>query len=653
MAVAMGGLVAIAAIALPVILIIRRRAARGAKSDASSIERERLIKEREVNTLQRRLESAALAIRKAVLEKGMLPELRAIINTHLRPRYDTVLNVPVPPGLAEVFNPEYEIGTEPKDRLRRLLSSMPGGSIGLAGPRGAGKTTLLRAFCSKESIKELKKRPVLSVLILAPVEYDTREFILHIFSSVCLRVLELKGKAHQSPWDDVRDVRIRPASLLAGFVGLREALGLVGVGAVLVITSIYLPISALGIPRGLVSGMGLIMAVLGLLGLLAQVLHTRRQPQREDQQESGDEDLLVRIAHDQLREIRFQQSYSSGWAGTLSFPIAQAAADVRTDAAVSLARHQLSLPEIMDLYRDFIEEAKKEYEIIVGIDELDKIGSDEKAQQFLNEIKALFGLESCFYLVSVSESALSNFERRGLPVRDVFDSSFDVIVYVDYLDLKRAQELLRRRAIGVPIPFLYFCYCLTGGLPRDLIRAFRNLFEEREQSEQGEEALEALCGSMIRSDLKAKSRAASIEMRETLVDPDVDQILGSIREFQSWLEPPDRPPLTYEELLDQYHRLVDAANALELAAQTRPADAAAQYERIKALATDLAIYIYFCATLLEFFKSQLDHRKSLKEAETSGALDQLSEARQAFTISPGLAESAIMDFRDSYSMSSS
>jgi hypothetical protein len=62
--------------------------------------------------------------------------------------------------------------------------------------------------------------------------------------------------------------------------------------------------------------------------------------------------------------------------------------------------------------------------------------------------------------------------------------------------------------------------------------------------------------------------------------------------------------------------------------------------------------LYYCATLLEFFENQSDLPKGFKEAEDSGSLDQLSEVRQAFALSPGLAESAITTFRSSYSMSS-
>ena len=39
----------------------------------------------------------------------------------------------------------------------------------------------------------------------------------------------------------------------------------------------------------------------------------------------------------------------------------------------------------------------------------------------------LFGIDHCFYLVSVSQDAMSSFERRGIPFRDTFDSALDDI----------------------------------------------------------------------------------------------------------------------------------------------------------------------------------------------------------------------------------
>jgi hypothetical protein len=81
----------------------------------------------------------------------------------------------------------------------------------------------------------------------------------------------------------------------------------------------------------------------------------------------------------------------------------------------------------------------------------------------LNDIKAIFGIDRCFFLVSVSEDAIASFERRGMPFRDAFDSAFDEIIAVHPLDFRDATRLLRRRVIGSSLPFEALSYCLSGG----------------------------------------------------------------------------------------------------------------------------------------------------------------------------------------------
>jgi hypothetical protein len=435
-------------------------------------------------------------------------------------------------------------------------------------------------------------------------------------------------------------------------VGLRETLAFVGAGMVLIGLGLYVDASLLGISQGFVSGLGLSFAALGVLGLWMQAVYMYRRggdTRRDSALETGDP--LVMEANRWLREIRFQQTYYSGWGGSLKVPIAQATAEAKADTSVTLARHQLSLPEIMDAYREFVGMVSQEYEIIIGIDELDKIGSDEQAQRFLNEIKALFGLESCFYLVSVSESALSSFERRGLPLRDVFDSSFDAIIHVDYLNLDRAQQLLRRRVIGVPVPFLDFCHCMAGGLPRDLIRAFRELFEERRQASNGGNTLSTLCSALIRADVKSKLRAASIEAKNVASEPEANELFSNIYDLEASLEGLDGLPNGAGNLLASQRRLLDTVRQKEPAKQTEQSVATPNRERMTALTTELGIYLYYCATLLEFFGEEDHDVERLKRAESSGAFDQLSRARQSFAISPSIAESAITKFRKQYSMS--
>ena len=626
----------------------------------------------ELQALERRLETARGAVERAVIEKGILQELRDIIGRETEPSYETRLSetnakgLADARGLAEVSDLRHEIATESKDKLRRLLDNMPGGSIGIAGPRGVGKTTLMESFCSKSSTNELNGRRVLSVMIPAPVEYDAREFTLHIFSSVCHRALELKGKAKQPPWEQ----QIPSMASFSKVVGVREALASVVLGLLFLVSRLVMPI-----PSELEKffsafffGFGLFLIILGAVGLAIwgeQQFRQLRQTQQEGQQRNkryGDGPLvaeasLVAKADKWIREIEFQQSYSSGWGGSLKGGVPAITLEAKVDNSMSLARNQMTLPEIVDRYKEVLNHASEEYEIIIGIDELDKIGSDEQARRFLNDIKGLFGVKSCFYLISVSESAMSSFERRGLPFRDVFDSSLDTVVYADYLNLKGAQRLLRRRVIGVPVPFLDFCHCMAGGLPRDLIRIFRSMVEEHQQADGGESSLSTLCGSLIRADLKAKLRAAAVAAKDIMLEPEVNRLFKRIAKLESLLESPDGFSLGSSELLVHYKELLASASQ-EPTQQAEPAEVTAKRERMASLSTELGVYLYYSATLLEFFGQEDFSIEALQAAENSGVsegkgtLDQLARARQFFAISPRTAEMVIADFREAHDMQS-
>jgi membrane protein implicated in regulation of membrane protease activity len=611
----------------------------------------------ESNALGDRLRTAEQEVEKAVIEKRILSELRLIIADDLEPSYETTLTISDAPGLAEVFDPAFEITTESRSRIRRLLDHMPGGSIGVAGPRGVGKTTLLGSFCSTALTTKLKGRPVLSIMTSAPVEYDSREFILHIFSSVCHRVLEIKGKDPRQPWSYMTGIQKPPITFLSTIISLKEALAVILLGLFLMAT-LLLSNQLTNLSdffREFFFGLGLFLVFMGVVGLLIQVyqvLQQRRQTQRQELQKNElyGNDPLVEEAYQRLHEIQFQQSFSSGWAGSLKGSLASVAVETTAEAAIELSRNQMSLPEIVDRYRDFLTRASKEYEIIIGIDELDKIGSDEQAHRFLNEIKALFGLEKCFYLISVSESAMSSFERRGLPFRDVFDSSFDAIVHADYLTLDKAQRLLRRRVIGVPVPFLDFCHCVAGGLPRDLIRIFRALYEEHVQANAGESSLTTLCGSLITADLKSKLRATSIAAKDVALESEVNELFSRIRDLESSLQTPDRLSTISERLLANYRRLLEVASPTEPGNQSEPSATATKRENLTTLSAELGVYLYYSATLLEYFGQEDFRSETLRAAEDSGALEQLARARQLFAISPHMAEAGITAFREKYNM---
>jgi hypothetical protein len=123
-----------------------------------------------------------------------------------------------------------------------------------------------------------------------------------------------------------------------------------------------------------------------------------------------------------------------------------------------------TLPDIVDGLRSFLMVAAADGPVVVAIDELDKLDAGG-AGRLLNDIKGIFGVRDCHFLISLSEDAMAQFEQRGMPFRDAFDSSFDEVVRVGYLDFAEAQRLLDRRVFNLPVAATGLCFALSGASP--------------------------------------------------------------------------------------------------------------------------------------------------------------------------------------------
>src|SRR4051794_33115336 len=108
-------------------------------------------------------------------------------------------------GLAELSSNDWEVSTSALQRARNLLRTMPGGTIGVAGPRGAGKTTLLRSlYRENESIEggDSEQRwqiSGVSVMVTAPVAFEPREFVPMLFAGACNKVLYRRESGPPDP----------------------------------------------------------------------------------------------------------------------------------------------------------------------------------------------------------------------------------------------------------------------------------------------------------------------------------------------------------------------------------------------------------------------------------------------------------------------
>jgi hypothetical protein len=545
-------------------------------------------------------------------------------------------------GLQELADPEREVPTASTEQLSKLMSSLTGGSLGLSGPRGSGKTTLMRSFATGRSLLPFD-RERRGLVVAAPVHYDAKEFVLHLYASVCERILNPQG-ARQPAASRANQLRVaRSAGLGQLLLGLTILFAAVGMTML---------VSNRTSPHGPQETGVLLLVLAGIALYVGGILMLASNPDRVRRVAQGARGMWVLgakaatdgehpapkpewLAEQRLEEIRFQQTLASGWSGAVGLPLGTKLA---AESKLTSARAPWTLPEIVANFRDFAGMVTEHYYLVIGIDEMDKMESDESARQFLNNIKGVFGVRGCYYLVSVSEDAMSSFERRGLPFRDVFDSSFDAIQRVGYLDLAASRDVLESRVTGLPVPYQCLCHCLAGGLPRDLIRVARELVYR--QRDSGETSLRELCSDVVSAELRGKAVAAAVTARS---------VAGREREWVlSWLQRQDIERSKSHMLLDRYNELVSSA-ALSLDADASKAD-----WRLRQIVLEVAAYGYYAATLLDFFGDEHRVRGFLASPTSANelrqqavaAVEKLAIARQQFTLSPWLALSDISSFRE-------
>src|ERR1700761_2663899 len=169
----------------------------------------------------------------AMLDKvgrtAVAPFVRTIINNSLRQKnIQETFHVTTAPGLADLSDPDQLVHTSSMKSLNELTETMTHGSLGISGSRGVGKTTILRAFC--EGTFRTRDVPELPVLVSAPVDYDGREFILHLFARLCEEVIP------PTPRPRIARARIRRAMQGLSIIAVLSSFALFHIGHNLTLT---------------------------------------------------------------------------------------------------------------------------------------------------------------------------------------------------------------------------------------------------------------------------------------------------------------------------------------------------------------------------------------------------------------------------------
>ncbi|WP_034609303.1 P-loop NTPase fold protein [Cellulomonas sp. URHD0024] len=166
----------------------------------------------ELAQLEAARRTASTALKNAIVTE-LEDRLRLEVNRLLGDAsYDPSWSWEATPGLRRsVVDAEFfpkTIVTQGMRDLQSVVSTMDGGSIGLAGPRGIGKSTVLRWLAKSMDEDAPPGRRAVSVIVSAPVNYDPREFLLHLFSETCLAFLperDLSQTALDALADDERE----------------------------------------------------------------------------------------------------------------------------------------------------------------------------------------------------------------------------------------------------------------------------------------------------------------------------------------------------------------------------------------------------------------------------------------------------------------
>lgn len=579
------------------------------------------------------------AWRSYALDEVIVPRLLQFLDERRAPDYATTLSLERVHNLYRDTDDAPVIITAAGRRLRRVLERSTSDAVAIAGYRGVGKTTAIRA-AGAGMLSDPSAPPPMRVLASAPSRYDARDFLLHLHAMLARAVIVTTGRLLwlpqlTGPLSRRQTTTLTAAAVLclAGLFGIAflvedrpfpEFLGrlrslaedptivvkLVNVfddeprNLALTTPAVVAVLFAVLVVLGMVAGL-----VLWLGGVAGRRLVAGAKPEVAG---------LRAEALRQFDRIRFLQTYTSGWSGKVGLPLG--GSDVGWARGSQRAEQQLTHPEVVEAFREFAGRAARVLvtegvieRILIAVDELDKIVEEGKANEFVNDIKGVFGIEGCLFLVAVSEDAMSAFERRGNPVRDEFDSAFTEMVRLDPFTLAESRRWMSRRLLGLQVPFSSLCHCLSGGLPRDLRRGTIDLIDVVSDTRRFD--LESVTASLVGRELDRKAHAFATAVRR------MDDSAEATAHLADLL------------LVGQADSPADLAG---LAARLAPDEDSA----MPGTRWQSACFVLFCATLLEVFTNDVT-RTDLDRATAP-----LGAARAQLAVDPRVAWRLVGEVRE-------
>jgi hypothetical protein len=590
-----------------------------------------------------------------IRQKVLMPNAVEAVNTLLGHEQDKLLRVlQDSEGLRRLQDPAFRVSTRSVQRTAAIMSRLEGGSIALSGPRGAGKSTVLKLFCEPEGERMLTTRGI-AIYVSAPARYAAQEFIADLFQRLCEAYLQYSQSTSERRPPAIASARFRARLFPAARAGTRAAASLLILAgaATLAVRTRLVPWprasdvgSLLGQLRSAVAGWWrrdpryFEVALLLAAALCWPRRYLRRRPIRR----RADLELTAR-ARDYLARLQVDKTVtkSAGFTGP-----GLHGATAGWSRGVSTKYIPWTFPELVGQARQFMADVAGQLralnrDLVIGIDEVDRIETADQAERFIAEVKSIFGVPGCYFLVAVAENVGSLYGQRTTAGRSVLDNAFDEIVNVRPLDLAEAKDLLVRRVPGFTDTFVYLAHALSGGLPRELIRISRRLEEiglERVASD-GYARLDYLAHQLVAEAIAEAIDAARNELSRRVLPARWAPVFDELRVAAGTLR---RPGISQAELRRTLKVLAHAVTA------TEPAEFPADEHAAISTVERLSAFAFFGLTVLEAFGDDifdLDEVRRRSAHLTPGSYEQLAAALVELNFSAASSRMTLCQFRES------
>lgn len=359
---------------------------------------------------------------------------------------------------SRAFSPDDFCSSPSWDRLQGILDERRGGCFGLYGPCGSGKSWLMH-----KAVDYASDNKGMGLWFPSPSKYDANAFLSSLSDNLA---------------NSVERQFMRNDTFYNLITGARKFL--IAIGAVLLAFAIVVYFDRRFGSQTNSSGKSItsllpdwlwIMLWITAISVACLFLFLYAMQLAHNLTKSG---RLLREAAILRERIRYAASLKSGTELGLGGDAKSFTASLKRSQEKALSERPTTIASLVFDFRSLAEAIVHVMKgpLVIGIDELDKLGDPAAAQELLRDIKGIFEIDGVHFLVSVSEEEAAALQLGTLreDKRNEISGSFYTIIELPPLDESSTKQLLATKGHRVDKDQAYALCLMSAGNQRELIR---------------------------------------------------------------------------------------------------------------------------------------------------------------------------------------